>query len=92
MSIKFLVLGGGGILGLGGGGGSADFIFMGARIFLKNFFPREKGEMVFVEGFSFKMAVFPFSRGKNRISQEVENRASLISVPLALRVYACNDF
>ena len=32
MSIKFLVLGGG-ILGLGGGG-SADFIFMGARIFL----------------------------------------------------------
>ena len=34
MSIKFLVLGGGGILGLGGGG-SADFIFMGAGIFLK---------------------------------------------------------
>ena len=35
MSIKLLVLGGGGggILGLGGGG-SADFIFMGARIFL----------------------------------------------------------
>ena len=32
MSIKFPVLGGGGILGLGGGG--ADFIFMGARIFL----------------------------------------------------------
>ena len=26
---------GGGILGFGGGGGSADFIFMGARIFLK---------------------------------------------------------
>ena len=26
--------GGGGILGLGGGGGSADFIFMGAAIFL----------------------------------------------------------
>ena len=35
MSIKFLVLGGGGILGLGGGG-SADFIFMGAEFFLKN--------------------------------------------------------
>ena len=36
MSIKFLVLGGGGILGFGGrGGGGADFIFMGARIFLK---------------------------------------------------------
>ena len=33
MSIKFRVLEGGGILG--GGGGSADFIFMGARIFLK---------------------------------------------------------
>ena len=31
---KFLVLGGGGILGFGGGGGSADFVFMGARIFL----------------------------------------------------------
>ena len=33
MSIKFLVLGGG-YFGFGGGGGSADFIFMGARIFL----------------------------------------------------------
>ena len=33
-------------------------------------------------------AVFPFSRGKNRISQGVENRGSLISVPLALRVLA----
>ena len=33
MSIKFLVLGGGGILGFFGGG-SADFMFMGARIFL----------------------------------------------------------
>ena len=33
MSIKFLVLGGG-YFGLGGGGGSADFIFMGAGIFL----------------------------------------------------------
>ena len=33
MSIKFLVLGGGGYFGFGGGG-SADFIFMGARIFL----------------------------------------------------------
>ena len=36
MSIKFLVLGGGGYFGFwGGGGGSADFIFMGARIFLR---------------------------------------------------------
>ena len=35
MSIKFLVLGGGGYFGFGrGGGGSADFIFMGAGIFL----------------------------------------------------------
>ena len=34
MPIKFLFLGGGGILGFGRGGGSADFIFMGARIFL----------------------------------------------------------
>ena len=33
------------------------------------FFPREKGKTAFVEGFSLKMAVFPFSRGKNRISQ-----------------------
>ena len=37
MSIKFLVfVGGGGYFGFGGGfgGGGADFIFMGARIFL----------------------------------------------------------
>ena len=33
MSIKFLVLGGGGIWVFLGGGGSADFIFMGARGF-----------------------------------------------------------
>ena len=38
-----------------------------------------------MEGFSLKKAGFPFSRGKNRISQGVENRGSLISVPLALR-------
>ena len=42
--------------------------------------------MAFVEGFSLKKGVFPFSRGKNCISQGVENRGSLISVPLALRV------
>ena len=35
MSIKFLVLGGGGVFWVWGGGGSADFIFTGARIFLK---------------------------------------------------------
>ena len=37
--IKFLVLGGGGILGFFFWGGSADFIFMGARIFLTPLFP-----------------------------------------------------
>ena len=42
--------------------------------------------MAFVEGFSLEKAVFPFSRGKNRISQGAENRGSLISVPLAPRV------
>ena len=42
--------------------------------------------MAFVEGFSLKRPFFPFSRGKNRISQGVENRGTLISVPLALRV------
>ena len=36
MSIKFLVLGGGGYFGFFFGGGSADVIFVGARIFLKN--------------------------------------------------------
>ena len=49
------------------------------------FFPRGKEEMAFVEVFFFEKAVFPFSRGTNRISQGVENRGSLISVPLALR-------
>ena len=39
MSIKFLLLGGGDF-GFGGGG-SADFIFMGARIFLNNTIPLE---------------------------------------------------
>ena len=34
MSIKFLVLRGGGYFGFFWGGGSADFIFMGAGIFL----------------------------------------------------------
>ena len=34
MSIKFRVLGGG-VFWVLGGGGSADFIFMGAQIFLK---------------------------------------------------------
>ena len=34
MPIKFLLLGGGGVGFLGGGSGSANFIFMGAGIFL----------------------------------------------------------
>ena len=49
------------------------------------FFPREKGEVAFVEGFPLKRP-FSLSRvGKNRISQGVENRGSTICVPLALR-------
>ena len=51
------------------------------------FFPREKGKTAFFKEKPSTKAVFPFSRGKNRISQGVENRRSLISVPLALRVY-----
>ena len=52
------------------------------------FLPREKGKTAFAEGFSLKRPVFPFSRGKNRISQGVDNRGSLISAPLALREIA----
>ena len=33
------------------------------------------------------MVIFPVSRGKNRISQGVEDWGSLISVPYALRVF-----
>ena len=46
---------------------------------------RERENGLFNEKPSTK-AIFPFSRGKNRISRGVENRGSLISVPLALRV------
>ena len=49
------------------------------------FFPREKGKTAFSRGKT--QAIFPFLRGKNRISQGVEDRGSLISVPLALRVF-----
>ena len=45
---------------------------------------RERENGLFKEKPSTK-AVFPFSRGKNRISQGVENRGSLINMPLALR-------
>ena len=51
------------------------------------FFPREKGKTAFLKKISSTKAVFPFSRGKNRISQGAENRGSLISVPLALRAH-----
>ena len=44
------------------------------------------------QGFFFEKAVFPLSRGKNRISQGVENRGSLISAPLALRARKFRPF
>ena len=44
-------------------------------------------ENVHFQWIRLKMAVFPMSRGKNRMSQGVENRGSQISMPLALRVY-----
>ena len=48
------------------------------------FFPREKGKLPFVEGSSLENGLSPpVSRGKNRMSQRVENRGSLISVPSA---------
>ena len=43
MSVKFPFLGGG---VWGGGGGSADFIFMGARIFLINFSAKTCGACI----------------------------------------------
>ena len=52
------------------------------------FFPREKGKTAFLGGKSLDNGRFPFLAWENRISQGVENRGSLISVPLALRV--CN--
>ena len=51
VSIKFLVLGGGGYFGFWGGGGSADFIFMGARIFLIKGVSVEKGPFFHSEGY-----------------------------------------
>ena len=38
--------------------------------------------------YSARFLISPFSRGKNRISQGVENRGSLIGVPLALMTEA----
>ena len=57
------------------------------------FFPREKGENGLFKEKPWTKAIFAFSRGKNRISQGVENRGSLISVPLALREFmTCSTF
>ena len=50
MSIKFLVWGGGGVLGFGGG--SADFIFMGAGIFLTIRFLQNVGRVINLPSFS----------------------------------------
>ena len=52
---------------------------------------RERENGLFKERFSLKRPVFPFSREKDRISQGVENRGSLISVPLALRGTSRNN-
>ena len=51
---------------------------------------RAKGTLISEPRFSTpcEMRFFPREKGKNRISQGVENRGSLISVPLALRVGA----
>ena len=57
----------------------------GVKRFLMQFFPTRERENGLCRGFFSKKAIFPFSRGKNRISQGIENRGSLISVPLALR-------
>ena len=54
-----------------------------------NFPTRERENGLFKEKPSTR-AVFPFSRGKNHISQGVENRGSLIGVPLALRAVTIN--
>ena len=51
------------------------------------FFSREKGKTDFLKEKPSTKSVFPFSHGKNRISQGVENRGSLISVPFALTVF-----
>ena len=41
--------------------------------------------MAFLPSFSLQKGLFPASRGKNCMSQWVDNRGSLISAPLALR-------
>ena len=55
-------------------------------------FPRNTGKMAFLEGFSLKKAIFFVSRGKNRMSQGVENQGSLISVPWPSGLLPSVDF
>ena len=66
---------GGGILGLGGGGGSADFIFMGAGIFLNNYSHYYKHSM------SIPVFALPPSHILliDALSQQLSLRASAIS-------------
>ena len=47
--------------------------------------PRETGKWAIFKEKPSTKAIFPLSRGKNGMSQGVENRGSLVSVPLALR-------
>ena len=49
-------------------------------------FPTRYRENGHFEVLPLRVAIFPVSRGKNRILQGVENRGSLITVPLALGV------
>ena len=52
------------------------------------FFPCDTGKTAIFKEKPLKMAILPLSHGKNRMSQGVENRGSLISAPSALRVTA----
>ena len=51
------------------------------------FFPRDTGKRPFPRQKPSKKAISPVLREKNRILQGVDNRGSLISVPLALREF-----
>ena len=70
----------------------AEILGVGVFPPLSNFSHARKGKWPLQRGFFFEKAVSPFSRGRNRISQEAENRGSLISVPLALRVVIRSNF
>ena len=45
------------------------------------FFPRDTGKMAIFGEEAPEMAIFPVSRGNNRMSQGVEDWGSLINVP-----------